>query len=119
VLKICQRLYFLTPVQDMFAAVGVCKAWRSTGFQQFFLSPWASASEIVHPLQLLSLVRDCYMYCLAVGLQTVWHWALPDRDGLADAFAAVRPSANSAPATPAARSVTAAQVFLDITMTPA
>lgn len=44
-------------VQDMFAAVGVCKSWRSVGFEQFFLSRWAAPETIVHPLQLLALVR--------------------------------------------------------------
>jgi hypothetical protein len=45
-------------LQDMFAVVGVCKSWRSVGFEQFFLSRWASPeAAIIHPLQLLALVR--------------------------------------------------------------
>ena len=42
----------------MYAAVGVCKSWRSVGFEQFFLSRWATPdTAIIHPLQLLALVR--------------------------------------------------------------
>jgi hypothetical protein len=38
--------------------VGVCKSWRSIGFEQFFLSRWATPdAAIIHPLQLLALVR--------------------------------------------------------------
>ncbi len=41
----------------MFAVVGVCRSWRVTAFDQFFLRQWHQPSEIVHPLHLLRLVR--------------------------------------------------------------
>lgn len=37
--------------------MGVCRSWRSVGFEQFFLSRWATPdASIIHPLQLLALV---------------------------------------------------------------
>ena len=44
-------------LQDLFAACGVCKAWRQLGVHQFFEQPWDACPYIVHPMQLFSLVR--------------------------------------------------------------
>lgn len=63
-------------LQDMYAAVGVCRSWRSVGFEQFFLSRWAAPdATIIHPLQLLALVRAPWRTCTCVCTHMTPHWA--------------------------------------------
>lgn len=57
--------------------VGVCRSWRSVAYHHFFLRPWHQPSDIVHPLQLLRLVRYTTCICMYPHIVQVYDDAPP------------------------------------------
>lgn len=55
-------LRYLHRQKDILAATGVCSHWRAVGTALFFSgSTWQGEAAILHPAQLLTLVRASFL----------------------------------------------------------